>query len=58
MNTEKAQKTAENLVGLYGTSQAIYIVKSEIYVLEKKINYLEEIYQNLINLGTEVTEQQ
>ena len=56
MKTDKVKETAKNLVGLYGTPQAIRIVSQELEELIEKCDFLNEVFANLINLGTEETE--
>ena len=58
MITNKAKETAKNLVGLHGTSQAIRIVSQELETLIERCDFLNEVFANLINLGTEEPEQQ
>jgi len=56
MKTDKARETAKNLVGLYGTAQAIRIVSQELETLIERCDFLNEVFANLTNLGTEVSE--
>jgi hypothetical protein len=58
MKTDKAKETAKNLVGLYGTNEAIKIIRNELQELCNKCDFLNEVFEEIINLGTEVTEQQ
>jgi hypothetical protein len=49
---------AVSIAGLYGTNMAIEVIQNEIYAMQAKLIIYEEILQELINLGTEETEQQ
>jgi len=58
MKTDKAKETAKNLVGLYGTNIAIKIIRNELQELCNKCDFLNEVFEEIINLGTEESEQQ
>jgi len=58
MKTDKAKETAKNLVGLYGTNEAIKIIRNELQELCNKCDFLNEVFEEIINLGTEESEQQ
>lgn len=52
------ENAAKNLVGLYGTNEAIRIIQKELEVLNAKCDFLNEVFENIINRGTAETEQQ
>lgn len=58
MKTDKVKETAKNLVGLYGTKEAMRIVIEENEMYFRRCQFLNEVFLELINLGTEETEQQ
>jgi hypothetical protein len=56
MKKHKVQKTAKNLVGSYGTKEAMRIVIEENDMYFRKCQFLNEVFLEIINLGTEETE--
>ncbi len=52
------KNAAKNLVGLYGTNEAIKIIRNELQELCNKCDFLNEVFEEIINLGTEESEQQ
>jgi len=51
-----SEQAAKHLVGLYGTNEAIKIVQKDLEKLIAQCEYLNEVFEFLINAGTGETE--